>query len=403
MVPGARANTITIISIFFPPETGAAPVRISNMAHELKKRGCDVDVITAMPNYPKGEIFERYRGKMALQEEVMGIPVRRYWLYPSVSKNPIARVWSMVSFAMSLWMAFPYLWRRKPDVVIINSPPIFVGFSGAILSRICGAQTVMNISDIWPLSALELGVIKRGTFYSLLERIETFMYKNAHVCLAQSLETATHIEKRVPGKRTFLYRNLDKQSSYVGTSVEYDPNGFKIIYAGLLGVAQGVYELCRQVNFQSLGVEFHIYGAGNELSVIREYIHAHPRCGIFLHDVVPKEQMPAILSRFHATIIPLKSHIHGAFPSKISMALSAGLPIIFSGGGEGADIVRRYGLGLVSDVGDYATLQHHITHMKTMGREQYDAIRKNCLQACQADFDYDRQADALYSFLTSHT
>lgn len=403
MVSGARANKITIISIFFPPETGAAPVRISNMAHELQKRGCDVDVITAMPNYPKGEIFDRYRGKMALTEDVMGIPVRRYWLYPSVSKNPLVRLWSMVSFAMSLWMAFPHLWRRKPAVIIINSPPIFVGFSGAVLSRICGAQTVMNISDIWPLSALELGVIKRGMFYSLLERIETFMYRNAQVCLAQSLETATHIEKRVPGKRTFVYRNLDKQSSHVEASAEYGSNGFKIIYAGLLGVAQGVYELCRHVNFQALGVEFHIYGAGNELSAIREYINAHPQCGIFLYDVVPKDQMPAILSRFHATIIPLKSHIHGAFPSKISMAVSAGLPIIFSGGGEGAAVVQRYGIGLVSDVGDYATLQHHITCMKTMGREKYEAIRQNCIRACKSDFNYDRQADDLYAFLTSHT
>ena len=403
MAAGPRAKKITIISIFFPPETGAAPVRISNMARELQTRGCDVEVITAMPNYPKGEIFEPYRGKIALQEDVMGIPVRRYWLYPSVSKNPIARVWSMVSFAMSLWMALPHLWRRKPEVIIINSPPIFVGFSGAVLSRICGAQTVMNISDIWPLSALELGVIKRGTFYSLLERIETFMYKNAHVCLAQSLETATHIETRVPGKHTFLYRNLDKASSYVENGAEYDSDGFKIIYAGLLGVAQGVYELCRHVNFQALGVEFHIYGAGNELSAIQEYIHAHPQCGIVLHDVVPKDQMSAILSRFHATIIPLKTHIHGAFPSKISMALSAGLPILFSGSGEGAAIVQRYGLGLVSDVGDYATLQRQITQMKTMGREQYEEIRQNCIRACNADFNYDRQADALYSFLTSHT
>lgn len=402
MTSGAKIKKITIISIFFPPETGAAPVRISNMAQELQKRGCDVDVITAMPNYPKGEIFERYRGKIALTEDVTGIPVRRYWLYPSVSKNPIARVWSMVSFAVSLWLAFPYLWRRKPDVIIVNSPPIFVGFSGAVLSRICGARTVMNISDIWPLSALELGVIKRGTFYSLLERIETFMYRNAQACLAQSCETVTHIEKRVPGKRTFLYRNLDKKSSYVEDSAEYDPKEFKIIYAGLLGVAQGVYDLCRHVNFQALGVEFHIYGAGNELSAIREYIRAHPQCGIFLHEVVPKDQMQAILARFHATIIPLKSHIQGAFPSKISMALSAGLPIIFSGSGEGAAIVQQYGLGLVSDVGDYATLQQQIARMKTMGRAQYEEIRQNCIRACNSDFDYDRQADALYAFLTSH-
>ena len=397
-----RTIKINIISIFFPPEMGAAPVRIFNMARELQGRGFDVEVITAMPNYPKGEIFDPYRGKVAFKEDVMGVPVLRYWLYPSVSKTPVLRLFSMISFAMSMCMALPHLWRRRPDFIIINSPPIFVGLGGVMLSKLCRARTFTNISDIWPLSALELGAMKRGFFYSLLERIETFIYRNSHACLTQSIETGIHVEQRVPGKRTFLYRNLERQSPYLEGSVRYEPDKFRIIYAGLLGVAQGIYEVCRNINFRELEVEFHIYGAGNELKVIRDYIKANPECKIFLHEVLPKDQMQPILSTFHATVIPLKSNIHGAFPSKISMALSAGLPILFSGGGEGASIVERYGLGLVSEGGNYPALQQNIKLFKAMGQEKYEKIRQNCIRTCNTDFNYDRQAEALYSFLISY-
>src|SRR5690606_18142243 len=71
---------LTIISIYYPPEQGAAPSRIANLAKGLRDRHIEVDVITALPNYPTGRIFAGYRQKFSYSEVIDGIPVLRYWL-----------------------------------------------------------------------------------------------------------------------------------------------------------------------------------------------------------------------------------------------------------------------------------------------------------------------------------
>ena len=89
---------ILVVSCSYYPEIGAAPVRITNLAEGLKEKGCQVDVLTCMPNYPKARIFDAYKGKFFLHEKINGIDIYRYIHYPSNSKKTLPRAISMVSF-----------------------------------------------------------------------------------------------------------------------------------------------------------------------------------------------------------------------------------------------------------------------------------------------------------------
>ncbi len=390
---------INIISIFFPPEGGAAASRIMNMAQSLQSLGYDVEVITALPNYPTGQIFEAYRGRFMVRETVQGVPCRRYWLDPSNSKSPIRRIWGMVSFSVSIIAALPYLWQRKPNLLIINSPPLVTGFLAVFLSKITSAKSVLNISDIWPLSALELGAIKRGRFYSLLEWVERTMYKNADAILTQSQETLEHIAAITPKKPLLVYRNLDLPSPFLNESAVFDKKTFKIVYAGLLGVAQGVFNICKTIDFKRLNIALDIYGAGNERDAIAQFIAENPDCNITLKEMIPKREVPKMLANYHATLIPLVNHIEGAFPSKIFMAVSAGLPVFFSGSGEGAKVVENLQLGWVNAPDDMQTLKENLTKFTTLSTNEYKTIRQNCINAVENEFNFEKQKQLLHTFL----
>lgn len=370
------------------------------MSKILIEEGFDVEILTGLPNYPTGKIFSGYIGKVLMRDEYDQIKVRRHWLYPSNSKNPILRIISMVSFSFSIFLSFFYLkFKRRPDITIINSPPLFTGVAGLVLSKTIGSKTVVNISDIWPLSALELGAIKKGKFYSFLEKMESFIYKNADACIGQSNETLTHIKNQQPAKSTFLYRNLDLPSKYIHQGAAYDRNKIKIVYAGLLGVAQGVFNICKTIDFEKLGVELHIYGGGNEEEKIIEYIKANPNCNIYFHGFVDKSEIPSILKTFHATLIPLVNPIYGAFPSKIFMAIASGLPILFSGEGEGAEVVKKYNLGWVNPSDEILKLKQNIIELKEVGTDNYNNIKNNCIAAGEGDFNIGNQNLALINFI----
>jgi len=391
-------SKITIISIFFPPETGAAAARIAQMASGLKARGLKVNVVTALPNYPTGRIFPEYRGKFAVSEVADGIPVRRYWLFASNSANAVKRILNMVSFSAILLLSLPHLLRIRPATIIVNSPPLPVGFSAVLLAKLLRASLITNVSDIWPLSALELGAIRRGLFYSLLERVELFIYRHSDAIMTQSEETRQHVLERYPEKRTFLYRNLDYVSKTIDTYPPIESKPVKIVYAGLLGVAQGVYDICDSVDFSRIGVEFHIFGDGNEKAKIAQLISERPDSNICMHEPVPKKEIPKVLAEYHATIIPLRSNIHGAFPSKIYMAMSASLPVLFCGGGEGARFVKDMGIGWVAGPADYAGLSKSIAELSSMKDREYESLRGHIKQLATNEFGLAEQLDRLVDF-----
>lgn len=391
---------VLIVSPTFPPEVGAAPSRIYNMAMGLKKAGANVDVLGALPNYPKGEIFEGYKGRFSKMEEVGGITAYRYWTYATNSKKPLARMLSMFSLATTIW-AFGLKVRkvRGYDLVIVQSPTLPVATSAVMLfKKIFGIKVIANISDIWPDTAVELGAMKKGSRpYRVMAWMERFIYKNSDAHQGQSREICEHIEKFNFNKPSFLYRNL--QHSLPHSIPQNNRTPFKIVYAGLLGVAQDILGLIKNLDFKGMGAEFHLYGSGNQVENIKEYIKGKD-LGVCYHGSLPKEQMVEVIAGYNASIVPLVVRIHGAVPSKTFDLMPLGVPILFCGGGEGAGIVRDYRVGLTSPPGDYKALASNISTLINMSDEEYEKLRQNCIDASVTDFSFENQMERYIDFVS---
>ncbi len=393
---------VLIVSFYYTPEIGAAPSRITNMAEGLQKEGIDVDVLTCLPNYPKGRIFDGYRGRLYKEETINNVRTFRYWTYATVSKSSIARILGMLFFAIAIWIFGLKFWLiRRYDRVIIQSPPILVSYSAMMLFRcLYRRNTILNVSDLWPLSAIELGAVKEGSLYcKVLQYMERILYRNASAWQGQSQEIVDHIQSFGYDKPHFLYRNLQPQS-VAGSNAVARRDTFRIVYAGLLGVAQDILSIVKHINFKEIGAELHIYGGGNQALQIQQYAEEHD-CGIFFHGFQPKETVNAVLGQYHASIVPLSVHIKGAVPSKLFDLLPHGIPILFAGGGEGESIINTHGFGLVSPPGDCEKLMANIVRMKEMADDDYEQLRLNCIKASQGEFSFELQMKKYKNFLNS--
>lgn len=380
---------------------GAPQNRLYEMCSELKKLGADISIVTGMPNYPTGKIFNEYKGKFSTIEMLDGIEIKRYWLYASNTKKTFPRIWNMISFSMTVFCALYYLRKRKNDFIIVESPPLTLGEVGLILARLTGAKLIMNISDLWPLSARELGAINGDSFiYKALEWLERHLYKNAVFCMGQSQEIVDYLAEH-GAKEVYLFRNgVDpKRFSYNDIQKTKTDNApLKIVYAGLLGFAQGIGGICKNINFKETKAEFHIYGAGGEQQQIIDYITTHPNCNIYYHGRVGRDEIPMVLGQADCTLVPLVKNIFGAVPSKIYESMAAGLPILFSGDGEGMRIVEENNLGWVSPALDYKHLETNIKHMTT-NRKDWVTKKFNCIDCAKNKFNRPKQVKALYDFM----
>lgn len=202
---------ILIVTSYFYPEVGAAAARIGNLADGLAEHGAEVDILAPLPNYPQGRIFEGYRGRIYCEEQIQGHRVFRYHTYNTVSKKPLQRALGMISFALMIWC---FGWHRKLvksyDVVIVQCPPLPVAYSAIkLFGKIFKRKVILNVSDLWPLSAVELGVMNEGSAsFRLFSYLERVVYHEADAVMGQSDEIIQHILGFEPQKKCFLYRNL---------------------------------------------------------------------------------------------------------------------------------------------------------------------------------------------------
>ena len=384
---------ILFITNYFPPEKGAASNRIFHMAEGLQKRGFKVSVVTPLPNYPYGKIFSGYKKTFGYTSYEHNITIHRLWIYANNSKNKFRRFLAMLSYSFSLILFFAF--KKIPRTVIIQSPPLLVAFTCTLLLRSRKRRLILNVSDLWPLAGLELGVFKRNWSYRMLEKIEHFNYSNSNLVLGQSQEILEHVNSSLPKKPVALYRNFPNIYFEHFRSIPPSKNKIRLVYAGLLGVAQGILKLCEHLDYSR--IELHIYGSGAEKEQLVSFLDQHPKLPIIYHGEVERTELHEILLDYDATLIPLLNRIYGSVPSKIFEFSKLGLPIIYFGGGEGESIINDLNLGWTAPPGNYDALNKLIASIDSASLETKSRHRIKAL--ADHHFDFNQQLDSIIDLL----
>ena len=186
---------LAILTQYYPPEVGAPQSRLLALAREFVRRGHQVSVLTAMPNYPTGTLHRGYR-RMFLREERDGVRVIRTFIWPTQQTGLVPRLASYFSFVLSAAL-FGSIYLDAPDYILVESPPLFLGLTGVLLSRLKRARMVFNVSDLWPESAVRLGLLRPGSAaYRLGASLERFCYRHAWLVTGQSAEIVSDIRAR---------------------------------------------------------------------------------------------------------------------------------------------------------------------------------------------------------------
>jgi hypothetical protein len=341
-----------ICSSSYRPEKGAAPHRVTFMAENLAG---EVTVITPLPNYPTGRIFKNQLKWIFKKEVINGVSIIRYWCLPSNSSSTLLRTLSMVTTAI---MAFLTICRhlflnRGYNTILVQTPPLPSAFAYVCAAKLFGLRVTLNVSDIWPSTAVDLGAMKKGSLsWKLFAYFENFIYDYSIAFIGQSQETVDYLKSRkeIP---TLLFRNLTQKEN---ESFFLRDGKVRIIYAGLLGIAQDVLTICKNVDFEALNAEFHIYGDGNQKNEILKL----NKNSVICHEPVSKNEIQRLMTSFDFSMIPLKTYIFGAFPSKIAAAVASAIPILFLGEGEGARVISELNIGKSFKFDDFNSLSSYL-------------------------------------------
>jgi glycosyltransferase involved in cell wall biosynthesis len=354
---------IAILTQYYPPEIGAPQARLSDLARRLQERGHQVTVLTAMPNYPRGRIYAGYGGFFQ-RETLDGVAVIRTFIYATQSAGMVRRLLNYFSFVLSS-LVVGLLTLPRVDYLLTESPPLFLGISGFVLSRAKGARWIFNVSDLWPETAVLLGVVREGLALRIAFALESFCYRKAWLVSTQTRGMQEDIRRRFPAVRTYHLSNgvdlslfsPDRRSQRLREMLlggEDGPGSCVAIYAGLHGLAQGldqILDAAKQVENQS-NLAFVFVGDGPERQALIERSRTMGLRRVRFLDAIARSEIPALLASADIAVVPLKLALPGAAPSKLYEAMGTALPILLIAGGEAAEIVRRANAGVVVAYGD---------------------------------------------------
>lgn len=339
------SNKLLILSQYFPPEIGAPQNRLFGLAKELQKINFKVTVLTALPNYPKMEIQENYKGLKTHFECIDGINTHRTSIYVSHKKGIVPRLRNYFSFVWSSYFYGKKYLDKNYDYILCESPPLFLGITGYLLSRNKKAKFIFNISDLWPESAEKLEIVTNKLLLKSATILEEWLYKKSHLITGQTQGITENIQNRFPNKKIHWLPNgvdLDQFEKPIDSNFRKENNFVKedilLFYGGILGHAQGLEVILKASNNfkEKPHVKFIIMGTGPEKEKLLNLKEKNNLSQVYFFEPVNKEKIKEVLVEIDASIIPLKNIplFHGAIPSKIFENLALKKPILLGVDGE---------------------------------------------------------------------
>lgn len=353
-MPVNRKMKILFLTDNFLPEVNAPANRTYEHCREWVKQGADVTVVTCVPNFPKGKVFDGYENKWKQIENIEGIKVIRVWSYITANEGFMKRILDYISFSFTSFLAGLFI---KTDIIIATSPQFFTALSGRWLSFFKRRPWIMEVRDLWPESIVAVGAMKKNLFISFFEWLGVRLYRSAKkiVVVTDSFKKEI-IQKGISSEKISVVKNgvyLDKffprpknQELLKKLGLE---NKFIVAYFGTHGMAHKldfVLESAKEIKDPT--IHLLLIGNGAERNNLVELKERLKLQNVTLLPSVGKDEIQDYISIIDVALVNLKKSktFQSVIPSKIFENAAMLKPILLGVEGESKELIESYHAGL---------------------------------------------------------
>lgn len=392
---------LLIVSQYFWPEN----FRVNDLASELVSRGHEVTVLTGLPNYPAGKIFDEYLSDREKFSRYKGVRIFRV---PLVSRgNGFLRLLlNYLSFAIFACLLGSWKLRsQKFDVVLTcQLSPVTVGVPGAFLAWLKNLPMAMWVLDLWPDTLKAVGVVKSPKLLAYVGLLVGSIYRRCDLILAQSRSFIPKIQSLAGPSIPVVYLPSWAEDVFQTEALRPAPEVpvkdgcFSVMFAGNVGEAQD-FECILSAAALLKGhskIRWLIVGDGRMSSWVQAEIEQRglSEC-VLLLGRHPVERMPEFFLQADAMLVTLADQeiFSMTIPGKLQAYLAAGVPIIAALNGEGADVVRSANAGFTCGAGDAKGLAEIVLQMADLPLSERQVMGRLGREYSKREFDRQMVVD----------
>ncbi len=403
-------SQILFISRYYPPEKAAAAVCVSETAKCLMKLGHQVTVLTTVPNYPAGIVPAKYRGQLVSEEILENVRVIRVWSYISPNEGFLRRIVAQLSFGCIA----PFLAHKAighPDVIIVESPPLFNVIAARALAWLKHCLFIFWVADLWPESAVQLGMLRNRLLIRLSEWLEWSTYQRASIVwVVTEGMRETLMRRGVPREKLLLITNGVDTSrfrplpqAYARAELDWDDR-FTLLYAGNHGLVYAMTTLLDAAEILQDYTDIHLILVGDGVRKAELKAEAEKRNlkNVTFLDPEPHDRMPLLWAAADICLIPFRklALLEGSLPIKMFEMMACARPFILGAEGIARDLIEQEAkAGIVVEAENAEALALAILYLRTHPQEA-EALGRQGRKYAEAYFDYDQLTAALDAQLT---
>ncbi len=387
---------ILFITDNFPPEVNAPATRTYEHAKEwVKNKNVEVTILTCVPNFPHGKVYNGYKNKLYQIEYKDGIKIIRVWSYITSNSGFIKRVLDYISFALSAFVVGLF---QKTDVIVATSPQFFTTWAGWGLSKVKRKPWIFELRDLWPESIKTVGAMKQGKVIEILEKIELALYKDANKVIAVTDAFKTNLINRgiekdkievvTNGANIELFKPREKDTKLLKELNLEDK--FIVGYIGTHGMAHSLDFIVNSLSkITDESIHFLFIGDGAMKQTIVELAKKLQLKNVTFLDPIAKEEVPRYLSVCDISLAPLKKedNFKTVIPSKIFEASAMLKPTLLGVEGQAQEIIENYNAGLCFEPENERDFLEKLVKIKN-DRSLYKQLQDGCKKLV---VEYDRK------------
>ncbi|MGJ8684769.1 MAG: glycosyltransferase family 4 protein [Nonlabens sp.] len=353
---------ILLIHQYFLEKNDGGGSRFNEMTKAWTAQGHEVTVLAGMVHYATGKKEERYKGKFTLKDENFynKVDVVRCHVSESYNSSFLGRLWAYFSFVFSSVYAGLFKVNGKHDVILVTSPPLFVGITAYILSVFKRLPFVFEVRDLWPESAIDTGVLKSKPIIKFAYWFEAFMYKKAKLInvLTPAFRTKL-IEKGVPEKKILFIPNAADFSLAAAVEKDFNAldfkksigleNKFVITYVGAHGVANHLIQLLDAAELlKDTNVVFQLIGSGMRKESLIEEKNKRGLDNVIFRDPVAKAEVfkYILASNMGASVLKKVDTFKTIYSNKTFDYMSCKKPTLLAIDGVSRELVEQANCGI---------------------------------------------------------
>ncbi|MBA7630481.1 hypothetical protein ES703_38003 [subsurface metagenome] len=402
---------ILVVHQYFLGKNDAGGSRWNQFAKYWARKGHKITVLAGTVHYSTGKKQPKYKGKFIVTErECENVTVKRCYVSGAYNKSSLGRMWGYVSFAFSSILGG--LFVKKPDIIVCSSPPLTVGVTGAILSKLKRVPMVFEVRDLWPESVVDVGAVTNKWVIKFMYWIQRLSYNSARwinvltPAFEETLVNASNVAREkismIPNAADLDIIQPGPRGNWVRQKHNLS-NKFVVTYVGAHGVANTLMQLIEAAKIlkdKDHNVQIMLVGGGMEKPMLMEEARKNNLNNVTFVEPVPKTEIGDYINASNVCTAVLKriELYKTVYPNKVFDYMAAAKPIIIGVDGVARELIETAQAGLFAEPENPQAFVEAIMKLKN-DSDLADRLGQNGLRYVRENFSREKLSEKYLAIL----